>query len=531
MRPSTQVRMPDRYSPNDGYRFDEKAFVAVQSEVSELDGEIETVSEQLMNEYETDKWEGDETRKLVQYQKMQLKHAQLMRERDWAVRVRDAMDDFRPRLEAEVLWPNDSLRRFCLGGRKNLDTTEQKTFMMDPTQEEISQLPAIAQQSDFECFYTAGHLPKPKSLPELVDADGNPLTGRDAAVATRPLVYRPVPRGIRLAAGDPTRSDIDTGDSAAGLAAVETWAPGLVEALAYYGSVASSCWNFSTDNGNDRHVNQMDTADQEGGAVTDQSQAATGKPGDPQQLANVTDIVFKSYWRHSQFMDERLEAFTDLHFDAASRIERESMRRQGRGWNRWFTTGDGTNKPEGIVTTAMVVDGEAGSADDGSGGIDYDNLLDLEYAIDLAYLMGDEGGEGAFSDENGGMIGWMLNRNIERSLRRAKDGDNRPLWSPDLETGRAIQGRPGRINGYPYSINQHMATGKAANDLPIMFGSCGHYGVRNIGGQMFFRFFDSNTVTSMSVRFIGMSRRDARTIGPLDASNKCEALAVLQVKG
>ena len=43
------------------------------------------------------------------------------------------------------------------------------------------------------------------------------------------------------------------------------------------------------------------------------------------------------------------------------------------------------------MTSATVIDGEAGSADDGSGGVDYANLLALEYGVDFGYLIGNEG--------------------------------------------------------------------------------------------------------------------------------------------
>ena len=47
-------------------------------------------------------------------------------------------------------------------------------------------------------------------------------------------------------------------DSKAGLAR-STCQDGLVERLKYFGAVASRCWNFSTGDGNTRHVNQMDS--------------------------------------------------------------------------------------------------------------------------------------------------------------------------------------------------------------------------------------------------------------------------------
>ena len=246
---------------------------------------------------------------------------------------------------------------------------------------------------------------------------------------------------------------------------------------------------------------------------------------------NVTDVEYVSSIRHSDFIPIRLEALQDLHFDGATRIQMEAMRRLGRGWNEEFTTSDGTSPfPKGIVFEAMEIAGGVESVlGAAAGGIEYDNLTALEYGIDLAYIEGHEGGIfGGFTDQLGGMIGYMMNRNVERRLREGKDKDNRPLWVPNLETGRAIQGTPARINGFPYVLNQDMDDGETADDLPIMFGAFGHYGIRNISAPVLYRFFDRETIKKYSTEWIAFQRRDGRAFGPI-VGGKCVALAVLKV--
>ena len=474
-------------------QYDKQKVAELRAEREKKAEQRQEISVKMHENHESDEWTGEGgPSKLIQYKADGERHALLDREIDAIDREIAAQEGLKPKVKSPAdnfeKFQKESMRKWCMGGAKMLDEEEQGYFITEVTSEMVKE---------------------------------NPLLGAGGEL------FNTTPQ---MAVTDPTRSDIDTGDSAAGLAAPEEWRDGLVERLKYFGSVASNCHNFSTDNGNDMHVNQMDSTGQEGAGIADQSQTGgTGIPGDAVPLDDVTDIVFKAYWRHSNFMPVRLEAFTDLQFDAAGRVQREAMRRMGRGWNNWFTVGNGTNKPHGIVASAKVIDGGAGSAYDGSGGVDYDNLLSMEYGIDLGYLAGDEGGEGAFMDENGGMIGWMMNRRVEQGLRGAVDADSRPLWTPNLESGRAIQGKAAMLNGWPYTINQHMADGTTANDLPLLFGACGHYAVRNIGGMMFYRFFDSNTVTKMSVQFIGMSRRDGRSLGPT-VSSKNDAYAVLQVK-
>ena len=471
--------------------YDKKKHLELIDEKSTREVKLREVALKLHDEHGSDEWSGEHApAKFERYMVDQKFHEQLMREITYLDTQIQLFEEIKPivniRSDANMM---DVRRRWMQHGGQGLEKDERDLFVLEPTKDMLEQIPVVGQGGE---------------------------------------VFAP----FVMAAGDPLRSDLDTGDdSAAGLAAPETWAQDIVERLAYYGAVAASCHNFTTANGNDLHQNQLDTSDEEGGAIADQSQVAgTGVPQMAHdQIGPVNDIVYKSYWRHSNFMSVRLESLSDLHFDVAGRVMREASRRMGRGWNKSFTVGNGTDKPEGIVQSATVVDGGAGSADDGSGGIDYANLLQLLYAVDLAYLEGMEVGEGGFTDAHGGMIGWMMNRNVERQLRAAVDLQNRPIWMPFLDVGSANQRAPGNILGHPYQINQHMDDGKTADDLPLLFGSLGHYAVRNIGGPMFYRFFDSRTMTRMAVDFIGLSRRDGRSRGPTVAM-KNEAYAVLEVK-
>ena len=469
---------------------------AKHAELTELQVKIESdlaeLGIKLMDEYESDGWGGDGAPgKIVRYSADQQRHAQLGRDLERTQREWQIQEDLKPVTRQQMAnTPQDAMRRWFLKGRDGLETSEVEIYLSAPT-------------------------------PEMLDA--MPLMAAGGGDVFNPFaLLRP-----QMAASDPMRSDVAVGAEGLGAAAPETWAGSVVEALQYAGSVAASCHNFTTGNGNDLHQNQLDTKDEEGGTIIDQTQVAgVGiPPVADDQIGPVGDIVFKAYIRHSNFISQRLETFTDIHFDVASRIIRETNRRMGRGWNNWFTKGTGVNQPQGLITSAKETAGGANSA----GKITYANLLDMEYAIDLAYLQGDEGFDGGFSDGHGGIIGWMMNRKIERLLRSAlMPTSNLPLWVPNLESGAAIQGSPGLIMGYPYSLNQHMDDGAAASNKPIAFGNYGHYSVRNIGGPMFYRFWDSATAAQYAVKYIAFSRRDGRSQGPVVAT-LCPAYTALKV--
>ena len=459
--------------------YDAKKHAMLIEAQAKLIKSFDELGPKLMEEYNSDEWSGERgPAKLVRYQVDQLLHAQLTREITFITAKVQNMESLKPvDRKAMAGRPQDVLRRWMHRGRNGVEQHEAETYLSEPS-------------------------------PEMIQA--NPLIGAGGHGGE---VFDPYSM-IRMAASDPMRSDKSTGAEGLGAAAPETWARGLVESLKYAGSVADSCQEFSTSDGNDHHINSLDTKDNEGGTITDQSKTAgTGTPAvAANQVGPAGDVTFKSFIRHSEWMSHRLETLSDVHFDVGSRIIREANRRMGRGWNRWFTTGSGTGQPEGIVNASNVI--KSGSA--AAGGVTYKNLTALEYAVDLAYLISDEGFYGGFEDDHRGLIGFMMNRNIEHKLRSLlQPTSNLPVWVPNLDVGMAIQGKPGSILGYMYSINNHMADGETDNDIPLLFGNFGHYCVRNIGGPMIYRFWDSATARNYSVSFIGFSRRDGRTLGPL----------------
>ena len=234
--------------------FDEKKLIDLVADESRLETEVRELAVQLEDQYQTDGWDGDKAAgKLIRYRKDQSKHEQLTRELTTVRQQRERMEDHRPDNRKLDNHAKDALRRWMLGGAQLLEAGERSTFLAEVTPDLIRNNPLLGLGG------------------ELFLVDGlNPM----------------------LAADDAYRSDINTGDSAGGLAAAETWRAGLVEKLKYFGSVSTVAQNFSTADGNDFHVNQMDSTGQTGGGITDQSQTSSGIPGtDP--LANVTDIVLQ----------------------------------------------------------------------------------------------------------------------------------------------------------------------------------------------------------------------------------------------
>lgn len=323
--------------------------------------------------------------------------------------------------------------------------------------------------------------------------------------------------GITFVLGpDNTASDADSGQELV----QETVVPRAIDRLAYYGGISRMAQQFRTATGNDYRVPQHDEASQEG-----QILGAQGTNVSDQNLADFGIVQFGARTASSRRMMITREMLQDGVFDVASFAERRAIRRMGRTWDKEFTVGAAGKGVVGITLPGIVAAAAAA--------VTYDELVSLEYAIDRAYREGGEMGEGGLSAEGGGRTGFMMSDSMEQLLRKLKDGDGRPIWTPSLPGLTA--GAPSAIMGYPYEVSGPMdavATGK----IPLLFGNFAYFGIRTVSSIEVFRFMDSNTMVNNSIHIIGFSRRDAGVMGakrpagapePAASRGKCEAITKL----
>jgi len=118
------------------------------------------------------------------------------------------------------------------------------------------------------------------------------------------------------------------------------------------------------------------------------------------------------------------------------------------------TTGDGSGKPNGIVTAASD-SGITGAA----ATISADEVIELLFSVDAGYR-----------NQN---AGFMAATNTAKDLRLLKDGDNRFLYEIRV-------GEPDQVAGYRLVENRHMAYGD--DEKSLLFGDLSQYKVRFAGG-------------------------------------------------
>ena len=154
-----------------------------------------------------------------------------------------------------------------------------------------------------------------------------------------------------------------------------------------------------------------------------------------------------------------LELLQDSAFNIEALMNDLFGERLGRLANDVLTTGDGTNKPHGILTAAT----NGKTAASGTA-LDADEIIDLFHSVDQAYRASPQ-------------CRWQFNDSTLAAIRKLKDGQGNYLW----QMGDVRTGEPDRLLSKPYSVNQAMPDiGLSAT--PILFGDHSRYIVRKVMG-------------------------------------------------
>lgn len=152
----------------------------------------------------------------------------------------------------------------------------------------------------------------------------------------------------------------------------------------------------------------------------------------------------------------------DMAFDAEAWLQTEIADEFALKEGAAFVTGNGTNKPKGILayTTAATADGvrafgtlqhlvttsDSGFPASNPG----DVLIALMHSLRSGYRRG---------------AAWMMNTNTLSVIAKMKDGQGNYLWRPAI-----AEGNPSTLLGYPVYEDENMPD-IATNALPIAFGN------------------------------------------------------------
>lgn len=151
----------------------------------------------------------------------------------------------------------------------------------------------------------------------------------------------------------------------------------------------------------------------------------------------------------------------DTGVDLMGYLARRGGEALGNASGAHFVTGDGTNKPKGVVVASTLgITGGAGVA----GAFTADNLIDLMFSVIAPYRARGY---------------WMMADASLGAVRKLKDGAGRYLFEP--ETGIADAPNMGTVLGRPVVSDPNMAA-IALGAKSVIFGDMSTYYIRDVAG-------------------------------------------------
>ena len=199
-------------------------------------------------------------------------------------------------------------------------------------------------------------------------------------------------------------------------------------------------------------------------------------------------MILEAYKYTSRRVPVSVEYLQDNAINFAGIIGSILGERIGRITNTHFTTGDGSAKPNGVVTAAT----SSGITTSGAATITYDNIVDLKHTVDPAYRS--QGSRFMFNDTT---------LKILKKIKVAQfsgDTGGWPLWRPGLTVNE-----PDTIDGDPYTINQQVESGTGKKAL--LYGLFSKYIIRDVRDVTLVR-LDERYAELGVVAFLAFSRHD-----------------------
>ena len=271
-----------------------------------------------------------------------------------------------------------------------------------------------------------------------------------------------------------------TADSAGGYTIPEGWTGELDWAKQFVGEVESVARVFSTATGNTLPIPKVndtavDAALQTEGSATTVADMTFGN----------TDL---SAYTYSTLVKVSKQLLQDEEVNLIGYLTELLGQRIARATNAALTTGDGSSKPNGIITAATV-----GKTAASATAITHEELIDLYYSVDPAYRMGNS-------------CYYMMNDAVHAAVRKlgltAAENFNPITFAND---GTMF------ILGKEVKINQDMVSSIATGNKTVLFGDFSGYAVRVAGGINVLR-MDERYADELNVGFIAYKRVDGDLI-------------------
>lgn len=318
---------------------------------------------------------------------------------------------------------------------------------------------------------------------DVADAEARYAEAFGAWVRSGPAGIAPDLRSV-LEGGFVNSSELRALGAATGAAGGFTIPEGfraiLTETMKFYSSMVGVANIIETDTGNDLlWPGNDDTANE--GTYLGENTVLT------ELDTTFTTKTLKAWTINSRIIRVAIQLIQDSAFDIDAFLPRKLGERIARRANRAFTTGTGTNEPEGVQTNAVI--GKTGATGQTTS-ITYDDLVDLEHSVDVAY--------------RNERARFMLHDLSLAKARKLKDSQGRPLWEPSLQVGT-----PSLLNGRGYIVNNDMPV-MAASAKSVLFGDFNAgYIIRQVRARQAMRLTE-RYADFLQVGFLAFERHDGK---------------------
>jgi HK97 family phage major capsid protein len=261
-------------------------------------------------------------------------------------------------------------------------------------------------------------------------------------------------------------------------------------ALKYYGPMLDVATIMETASGQPLPYPTQNDTGTVGAIIGEGTQVTT------ESDLTVGNLVLGAYKYTTNLVKVSIELLQDSAFDLESYLKDQFAIRIGRVLNNHFTVGTGSSQPKGIIPaatagpTAVGASGNDGGAETGGTSIGSDDLIELEHSVDILYRRDAR---------------YMMHDSTLKSIKKLKDKYGRPLWLPGLAAND-----PDTINGYPYSVNNDMAT-IAVNAKTVTFGPHKKYLIRRVKELQVLRLVE-RFADYGQVAFLGFARYDGNLL-------------------
>lgn len=271
-----------------------------------------------------------------------------------------------------------------------------------------------------------------------------------------------------------------TSDTAGGYTIPEGWLGELDVAKKFIGMVEGLARTINTPTGNVLPIPKVDDT---------ATNAALQTEGSGITVADMTfGNTDLSAYTYATLVKVSEQLAQDEDVNLASYLVDLLGERVARITNAALTTGDGSAKPNGVITAAAT-----GKTTASATAITDEELIDLFYSVDPAYRMGES-------------VKWMMNDTVHAYIRKlgliAAENYNPITFD---QTGTMF------ILGKEVKINQDMESSIATGNATVLFGDFSGYMVRTAGGLNIKR-LDQRFADELNIGYIAYRRIDGDLI-------------------